>query len=899
MMMIRPIANTPEEALRLAGKYSPYLRRLNEQFACADFSAALSAMRQAQGASDIEAAMAVLRRAKRLAHLALAGLDLSGQRSVMEITRDLSDLADAAVQSAMSLALRARGVAPAGLFGIALGKMGAQELNYSSDIDFVILYDPALFEGGARGPADAAMRVARDMVRILDQRTADGYVFRTDLRLRPDPASTPLAVATDMAQLYYESVGQNWERMVWIKARACAGDMQAAAEFLDTMQPFVWRRHMDYWAISDIHAIKRMVNDKVGASGVEDIAPDLKLGPGGIREIEFFAQTQQLILGGRRPVLRQVATLDALGALADENAIDDRQAAALGEAYLNLRAVEHRVQMIEDQQTHLLPQDDKARASIAALCGYRDLSAFDHDVLATRRVVHQAYSDLFAQEDHSRDDDGLGNLVFTGVDDDPGTIETLASLGFSDPSAAIETIRNWHRGRVPATRTERGRGLLTTLLPPLLQAMSRTGEADTAFVWFSRFFEELSSGVQTVSMLISAPDLLEDVVATLALAPRLAKVLARRPDLLESLVGGEPPDDFLPDDAEACFEDKMDAARRYVREHSFLIGHRLLHGRLAAREAAAAWTALADDTIEAMTDAALRETARRFGPPPGRAAVFAMGKLGGREMTAGSDLDLMIVYESDDETGTAQSWFTRYTQRLIAALSAPTSEGMLYDVDMRLRPSGRAGPVAVSLASFEHYQNEEAWTWEHMALTRLRFVAGDRALGMAALNIAKQAIVRRAGRSEITSDIRDMHQRFNKEKPGSGVWDMKLGPGAMVDIEFIVQHAQLQAGAEQFIAPNTAEALAALTGAGALEESEGDLLAGALQLFQSVQQVQRIALTGAFNPDQVSDALKDRLCRAAGIADFQTLEKEIIAAKTRCRDLFINNFECPAAKNSA
>ena len=463
--------------------------------------------------------------------------------------------------------------------------------------------------------------------------------------------------------------------------------------------------------------------------------------------------------------------------------------------------------------------------------------------------------------------------------------------------AAIETIRNWHRGGVPATRTERGRGLLTTLLPPLLQAMSRTGEADTAFLWFSRFFAGLSSGVQTISMLNSAPDLLEDVVATLALAPRLAKVLSRRPDLLESLVGGEPPDYFLPDDAEAGFEDKMDAARRYVREQSFLIGHRLLHGRLAAREAAAAWTALADDTIEAMTDAALRETARRFGPPPGRAAVFAMGKLGGREMTAGSDLDLIIIYDAvEEDAGAAQSWFTRFSQRLIAALSAPTAEGMLYEVDMRLRPSGRAGPVAVSLASFEHYQNEEAWTWEHMALTRLRFIAGDSELGNAALEIGRAAIVKRSGCENITQDIADMHHRLIKEKPGDGLWDMKLGPGAMVDIEFIVQQAQLLAGAEALIVPNTIDAVAGLIEAGALSKLDGKRLAEALQLFQSVQQVQRIALTGAFNPDQASNALKDRLCRASEIADFATLEEKIKTAKTRIKDIFERKITRPATE---
>ncbi|OZB14023.1 MAG: glutamine-synthetase adenylyltransferase, partial [Hyphomonas sp. 34-62-18] len=374
-------------------------------------------------------------------------------------------------------------------------------------------------------------------------------------------------------------------------------------------------------------------------------------------------------------------------------------------AYRALRNVEHRIQMRQDEQTHTVPADPAEREAVAWLCGYGNLADFDRDLLETRRIVQSAYDALFAQEDRAAESHDLGNLVFTGVDDDPETVKTLGNLGFSDPSSAIDTIRNWHRGRVPATRTARGRELLTSILPGLLKAMGATGEPDEAFRWFSRFFEGLSSGVQTLSMLLARPDLLDDLVSTLALAPRLAQILARRPDLLEALVSNAIPraPELSPS---VTFDASMDAWRRYHREQSFLIGHRLLHGLLPTDQAAEAWTSLADETIRQMARAAEAETTRRNGEVPGRWAVFAMGKLGGGELTAGSDLDIILIYDSQADD--AQTWFTRLTQRLITALTAPTAEGALYEVDMRLRPSGRAGPVAVSLSAFRHYQNEEA-----------------------------------------------------------------------------------------------------------------------------------------------------------------------------------------------
>jgi glutamate-ammonia-ligase adenylyltransferase len=879
MLKISPLADTPSEALRMAGEASTYLRRLAEVDDLPDYDAALDMVSKIDVDTPIDVVMRTLRRAKAGVHRALAAEDLSRRRTVMEITAALTDFADASLAAAMRAALGVHSVEGNGFFAIALGKMGAHELNYSSDIDVCVFYDPNIFDGGALSPGEAAQRVTREIVRLMTELTGDGYVFRTDLRLRPDPGSTPLAVSTDMAELYYESVGQNWERMVWIKARACAGDMATAQSFLEGMKPFVWRRNLDYWAIGDIQAIKRMINAKAGSDGLENVSPNIKLGPGGIREIEFFVQTQQLILGGRHTDLRDHTTLGALKALAEIGIVEQSTADNLRAAYVVLRDLEHRLQMRTDAQTHTVPESEGARGDIATLCGYSDLATFDADVLATRRMVHEAYLALFAEEDRRAAESRLGNLVFTGVDDDPGTVNTLIGLGFSDASGAIDTIRNWHRGGVPATRTARGRELLTAILPQMLEAMGQTGEPDEAFRWFSRFFEGLSSGVQTLSMLLAEPALLEDLVATLALAPRLAAILSRRPDLLEALVSGQAPEP-PPISDKTSFDTAMDDWRRYQREQSFLIGHRLLHGRIAASEAARHWSRLADQSLIQMSEAALHETQRQKGEAPGRYAVFAMGKLGGAEMTAGSDLDIILIYDAEDP-GAAGSWFTRLTQRLITALSAPTAEGALYEVDMRLRPSGRGGPVAVSLPAFGDYQRTAAWTWEHMAMTRLRFVAGDAALGAEVIEIARAAIAERAARNTgaIGIDVSDMRRLLHTEKPGQGLWDMKMTKGGLVDIEFVAQQEQLLCGDDDLVHSNTETALAALHKAGRLGDKDWKILSEGLGFFQAIQQVQRIAVGEGLDPKQFPEGLKDRLCRAVQIDAFEALERELSVRK--------------------
>lgn len=889
-LQVSGLADTPYAALDVAAEYSTYLRRLivnqpdcSDQIRSSSLDAAFSAAIEMLAHDTDDEAMAALRKAKQCAHLVLSAADLSAQWSLEQVVGGMTAFADVAARYAFAHAVRASGLSDTGLFLVALGKMGAHELNYSSDIDIAAFYDPEAFDGGDRGAGDAAARIIKHMVRLLETPTADGYVLRTDLRLRPDPRSTPLAASTRMAENYYESVGQNWERMVWIKARPFAGDADTAAKFLSMMQSFVWRQHLDYWAINDIHAIKAMINASADRANLDRVDADLKLGAGGIREIEFFAQTQQLIFGGRNKALRMIDTSGALSALRESNAVEPETEGVLQSAYVQLRHIEHRIQMRQDEQTHSLPKDDAQREQVARLSGYTDLAAFDAHVLALRQTVHDIYLDLFGRQTGGAQTEATGNLVFTGVDDDPGTVATLAGLGFEVPSEVIGTIRHWHRGHLSATRSARGRELLTALLPGLLQDMSAAGEPDRAFRNFAVFLEHLPSGVQTLSMLLAEESLRADLIATLALAPPLAVTLGRRPALLEALLQ---PGLIAPPEMGAGlpFDQAMDKARIYKADRAFLIGHDLLHGRIAAADAADAYTELAEWVVRAMADAAETECISRFGPPPGAWCVCAMGKLGGQAMTAGSDLDLMVIYEPSDADGSTV-WFTRFTQRLITALSAPTAEGLLYEVDMRLRPSGRSGPVAVRLSGFERYHKEDAWTWEHMALTRLRPVADRDGLGERVLGIVEDVVSGPHDETTVCDDIYQMRLRLEQEKPDTGLWDLKMGYGGLVDLEFCVQQGLLVTPEGQKTgAWKLSEAIGRLSSLGWFSNEEAEKLEHARLFLTSLQQVQRLAL--AKPTDEILPVLQDRYARAVGVEDrFDVLEDQLKILKKQVAEI--------------
>lgn len=896
-------------AVRAAASVSPYLGLIAEREpdlvarfatdgAIAVFAEQLADMRSAVEQADMTAAMKQMRRAKQRAHLTIAGADLARVWDLDQVVQAMSDLADAAVQTALQIAVRERWRKDmadpvsdvrelAGLFALAMGKMGAGELNYSSDIDLIVLFDLDLTPLDAGRVKESMTRLTRDLVRILDERTVDGYVFRTDLRLRPDPGSTAPAISTQFALGYYESVGQNWERMAHIKARPCAGDLVCGRAYLEELSPYVWRRHLDYWAIADIHSIKRQIHSHHGHAALASAEFDVKLGRGGIREIEFFAQVQQLILGGRFPALRAPRTKDALRAMLEAGVITREVCDDLIRAYDFLRSLEHRIQMIQDEQTHELTNLLAQRDAVRLLAGYQDAQTFEADIARVRRRVHDIYSDLFAAEE--RLSGSAGNLVFTGVDDDPGTVTTLRELGFSNPSRVIRAFQSWHRGGIPATRSARGRQLLTTLGPRLLEAMGEAGEPDAAFERFQEFFSGLAGGVQAMSLMLAEPSLTRDIINTMAFAPRLASELGRRPALLDSMLERDFSAPVSMDepgrrmtrlreevDGARSFEDMLNAARRFHREEAFRIGYQLLRRQISAIDAGVAFADLADACVTVLAEACAKDVESRYGGEVGSWVVCALGKFGGRELSASSDLDLMLIYESQDEGGGALA--TRFVQRLISALTAPTEEGLLYEVDMQLRPSGRAGPVAVRFSSFSSYYLGEAWTWEHLALTRLRTVCGDEDLARRVHDQVRAVLSVKSADPAVRKDGLDMRRRMAEQRPAASYWDLKLTRGGLVDIEFIAQIEQVLAAGQNpsVVRASTIDALAMLHQSGRLTDAEHASLRDALVFQLSLQQALRIAVGDRFSPEHASKGLLGWLAGQMGLPSFAELERTLV-----------------------
>ncbi len=601
--------------------------------------------------------MAALRVAKRRIALTVALADIAGLWPLARVTAALSDFAEAslrlAVRQLLWQAAQAGWLAldradeperQSGFFVLGLGKLGARELNYSSDIDLVVLYDDDKVASAEREALPRNfIRLTRSLVRMMQERTPEGYVFRTDLRLRPDPAATPVAISTAAAELYYESLGQNWERAAFIKARAIAGDLAAGEAFLGRLKPFLWRRHLDFAAIRDIHSIKRQIHAHRGGDKIAIAGHNLKLGRGGIREIEFFAQTQQLIWGGREPGVRVRGTGEALAALVAGGHVRNEVAAELGESYAFLRKVEHRLQMIDDQQTQTLPSRPDGLAALAVFLGFADAASFGAELLRHLRRVEGHYGRLF--EEAPELGAAAGNLVFTGADHDPETLLTIAKLGFREPKAVSATIRGWHHGRYRAMRSTRARELLTELTPALLQALGRAVNPDAAFMSFDRFLSRLPSGVQLFALFHSNPGLLALVADIMGSAPRLAAQLAQHPILLDAVLSSDffaslPAKPALGESlAEALrqardFEDVLDIARRWANDRKFQVGAQMLRGTLDPEAAGPMLADIAESVIGALAEPVTAELAESHGRiAAGSLAVVALGKLGGREMT--------------------------------------------------------------------------------------------------------------------------------------------------------------------------------------------------------------------------------------------------------------------------
>jgi len=869
--------------------------------------------------AETPAVMAALRQAKRQVALLTALADISGLWDLVAVTRALSDFADAALDASLThllaqaaarndLALSdpAAPAARSGYIIIGMGKLGARELNYSSDIDLMVLYDPdRLGYRGSRSPQEFCVRLTHQLVTLMEERTADGYVFRTDLRLRPDPRSTPPALSVLAAETYYESVGQNWERAAMIKARPVAGDREAGAEFLAILRPFVWRKHLDFAAIQDIHSIKRQIDAQRVGKDIAIAGRNIKLGGGGIREIEFFAQTQQLIWGGRDPRLRIPATCDAIRALCEAGHVDPAIRDDMIVAYDYLRRIEHRLQMIDDEQTQTLPTDPGKLERMAVFSGYADTPGFAAALVERLATVSRHYAALFGE---SPSLGSAGNLVFTGTEDDPETLGTLTRLGYKDAPGIAALVRGWHHSRIRATRSERARELLTAMMPALLAALAETADPDSAFKRFSDFLGRLPAGVQIFSLFNANPHLLELVAEIMGTTPRLAESMARRPQVLDAVL--DPAFYTALADAAALenqlhadlrqardFQDTLDIARRFVSDQSFRVGVQVIR-RIADIDAAGrALSDLADATVRTLRGAVEREFIQVHGTfEGGGLAILGLGKLGSRELTIGSDLDLVLVY--DVPAGTESStgpkplppslYFTRLGQRLISALTVPTGEGNLYQVDMRLRPSGNAGPVAPSLVGFVQYENASAWTWEHMALTRARVIDAPPDLRKRIEDAIRSVLTKARDPKTLAGDVADMRARIAREHRPASMWDVKYIDGGLIDTEFCAQYLMLRHAHDHpdILHHDTALAIEAIGARGLLPERTAKALAAANRQWRTIQGILRLTVEGHFKADEAPANLWATLARASGTADRTALERQILATAEAVANIF-------------
>ncbi len=883
------------------------------------FEATLAEARKQLGRPvETLALMKGLRQMKKRASLAIALADISCLWDVPQVTAAISRTAETALDLACRHLLReaarrdglvlADKAAPekgSGLVVLGMGKLGAGELNYSSDVDLIVLYDTERVRGPDPDDLQAIfVKLVRNLVRIMEARDQDGYVFRTDLRLRPDPAATPMALSTLAAETYYESIGQNWERAAMIKARAVAGDREAGEKFLAALRPFVWRRHLDFAAIADIHAIKRQIQAHRGGGEIALHGHNVKVGRGGIREIEFYAQTQQLIWGGRDPELRVPATIPALKALAAAGRAAAEAVADLEPAYAFLRTVEHRLQMIADEQTQTLPEDADEWERLAAFMGFADGKAFGTRLRGVFETVAAHYGRLF--EDAPRKP-GASTLVFAGLEDDPGTLAALARLGFREGSTIAAAVRGWHAGRYRCTRSPRARELLGELAPRIVEAFARTSQPDAGFVRFDRFLEALPAGVQLFSLFQANPELVDLAAEIMGTAPRVAESIATRVHLLDAVLS---PGFFAPPPAKPTliadlaranaqardFQDRLDIARRWRHEHSFQIAVQLLRQALDTPAAGRALSDIADCTLASLLDSCHDEFARTHGRLPGsELAVIALGKLGGQELTVTSDLDIVMVYSvppklefSDGPKPLSPShYYARMASRFMTAMSAATAEGSLYEVDLRLRPQGAKGPLASEIAGFESYVAGEAWTWEHMALTRARVVCGGGKVSAQAMAAIAGAAARKRDPARLAAEIADMRMRMAAERRATSVWQIKDWRGGLVDVEFLVQHAILASAAKspEVIAANTRDAVDRLEKAKVFAKAEAATLREAHALYSAIQALLRLTVDEAFDAANAPDALKALLVRATGTVDFSALEAKLTASADSVRAL--------------
>jgi glutamate-ammonia-ligase adenylyltransferase len=812
-----------------------------------------------------------LRRGKRRIALLIGLADLGGVWPLETVTQTLTDFADAAVQAcvvALVAAEVSRGKLPVsddpanagGMVVLAMGKMGAGELNYSSDIDLICLFDETRFDPDDYHDVRAAfIRVTRKMAAILSDVRDGGYVFRTDLRLRPDASVTPVCLSMEAAERYYESVGRTWERAAYIKARVCAGDQAAGARFLATLKPFVWRKHLDFAAIQDAHDMRLKIRDHKGLHGALVLeGHNIKLGRGGIREIEFFTQTRQPIAGGRDPGLRARGTRAGLESLIAAGWIAQDSATQLYDHYRYHREVEHRLQMINDAQTQTLPQDAEGFARLAAFMG-QDVADLRADLTTRIEAVHALTEGFFAPDPQAAEDN-------------------------SDWGRDVTT--RWHS--YPALRSPRATEIFARLKPDMLRRLQEAAKPDEALAQFDGFLAGLPAGVQLFSLFEANPQLTKLIVDICATAPALAQHLSRNSGVLDAVIGGSffsawPRLDGLHSELSAQlaaiddYETQLLIARRWAKEWHFRIGVHHLRGLITAEETGAQYADLAEAVVSAVWPVVVADFARKHGPMPGRGgALIAMGSLGVRRLTATSDLDLIMIYDADGVEASdgrrplaARPYFARLTQSLVTALTAPMAEGRLYEVDMRLRPSGRQGPVATSLDAFKDYQENQAWTWEHLALTRARAVAGQPDL-TDEIEVFRRSLLREKSHGPtVLADVADMRGRISDAKTTLIDSEAKIGAGRLQDIELFAQTVALIHGSEKRA---VSAQLQSGVADGWLDAADAQALCDAAGFFWKLQTASRLITGEAIALDKFGEGAKRLILRETDYASIDDLQ---------------------------
>ena len=862
---------------------SPYLRGLMLREAdwlpeaVADPEAALAAVLAGCDGLAADALPLALRQAKRRVALLAALCDLGGVWPLEAVTGALTGLADRAVHLSLTALVaeeirrgRLPGAGPddaataGGMVALAMGKMGAGELNYSSDIDLICLFDETRYPGEEQEARASFIKVARRMTAILSDVT-DGYVFRSDLRLRPDASVTPVCLSMAAAEAYYEAEGRTWERAAYIKARPCGGDLAAGERFLKTLTPFVWRKHLDFVAIQDAHDMRLRIREHRGLRGPISVeGHNMKLGAGGIREIEFFTQTRQLIAGGRDPSLRDRTTLGGLSALAAKGWVPPDVADELTGLYRAHREVEHRLQMVNDAQTHSMPASAEGVARIAAFCGQTE-SAFRRDLLDRLNCTDRLTEGFFS----------------------PAEVEEGPDLS----DKAREITKGWES--YPALRSDRAQAIFRRLRPRLLKELARTANPDEALVALDGFLAGLPAGVQIFALFEANPTLIELIVDIAGSAPALARYLSRNAAVLDGVIGGSfwgdwPGMGALRAELAARlalagdYEARLDAARRWMKEWHFRIGVHHLRGLIDGFEAGKQYADLAEAVVGVIWDEATADFALKHGAMPGRGAVMiGMGSVGAARLNAGSDLDLIVIYDaqgvemSDGPRPLAtRPYYARLTQGVVTALTAQMPEGRLYEVDMRLRPSGRAGPVATGLDSFTTYQETEAWTWEHLALTRARMLAGNPALG-GAVEAFRRGLLAAKGRGPaVRSDVAEMRARLQGAKPAQGAWDAKNGPGRIMDIELAAQTLALLAASP---ARGVERQIAAGAG-GRMPDSDAQALLSAYRLQWRLHAAARLLSDEALDLDRLGEGARAFILRETGAASVPDLQSRLADA---------------------